>query len=90
MTLWNIIRDWFVVYIWGGVSSEGTSYATNVVGTNLNSSDFTLEIGSLTLNLGDWLSTTSTILCLALLVYAVILFLIWLFKFVSGLLLLKR
>ena len=35
MLLWDIIRDWFVMNIWGGVTSNGDSYNT-VVG-NLTS-----------------------------------------------------
>ena len=36
MTLWNIIRDWFVQYVWGGVSSQGDYFSTNIIGTVFN------------------------------------------------------
>ena len=30
MVLWDIIRDWFVVYVWGGYTSTGTYYGLSI------------------------------------------------------------
>lgn len=82
MMLWDIIRDWFVQYIFGGTLSNG-----DIVNGNLGSfmfqgfSDGGLDTSSLYLplnassldgniigvSLGDWLSTTATIIMVVLL-----------------------
>lgn len=36
MTLWNIIRDWFVAYVWGGVDSQGNYFNANIIGSVFN------------------------------------------------------
>ena len=36
MTLWNIIRDWFVEYVWGGVNSQGDYFTQNIIGEVFN------------------------------------------------------
>ena len=62
--LWNIIRDWFVQYIFGGVDSLGTTYNLPI-GEHLDNFD---TITTLNIGLGDWLSTTATIITLVLLI----------------------
>lgn len=79
MMIWDIIRDWFVMNIWGGLASNYQSYG-GFVGLFYNSSQGTdtgltndtfvpvKVIASQSvrdyISLGDWLSTTSTIIIL--------------------------
>lgn len=39
MTLWNIIRDWFVINIFGGYASSGVYYTQNIIGQNMTYAD---------------------------------------------------
>ena len=46
--LWNIIRDWFVMYIFGGMSSRGDYYggtlgSLNIVETNLSDTEASIH-----------------------------------------------
>lgn len=104
MTLWNLIRDFFVENIFGGILSNGHEIE-NFVGlgyhtesldgkelyTNtmmLKLGDYSEFYGDLKLNsisLGDWLSTTFTIITLILLVIFLIIFVKWIFKVFAGL-----
>lgn len=88
MAIWNMIRDFLVQYIFGGVTSNGDTF-TGVVGDNLDTSNVSFEIGNNTINMGDWLSTTTTIIILCIFVIILFLLLKWLFKTISGLILLK-
>ena len=81
-TLYNIIRDFLVSTIFGGTLSNGNVVADNIIGTNLNTSNFEVLTD---VSLGDWLSTTGTIICLVLLIVCIGLFLRWLFRLTSGL-----
>lgn len=110
MTLWNLIRDFFVQHIFGGFSSNGDWYTQNVLGFINNShvdsyavdtgeyqflkiSDMMIYSGEDSvinipqyISLGDWLSTTFTIITLVLLVIFLYIFVKWIFKLFSGLL----
>lgn len=108
-TLWNIIRDFFVQYIFGGQTSNGTNFNANRLG-NL----YIIENGSVNGNaiastgkfgfffdnlggnymvgeahwfmpLGDWLSTTATIITLCAICFFLFLFVRWLFRLTAGL-----
>ena len=80
--IWDIIRDWFVMNIWGGMTSSyqyyepklGYAFSSNGE-TTLNTNSALVKIGFAFRNngtivedvympLGDWLSTTSTIIIL--------------------------
>lgn len=106
MTLWDIIRDWFVSHIWGGLASNG-SYHSGLIGTitdgdNLGNygeaysdslfipinayydTDYTGTASYIAI--GDWLSTTSTIIVLCAMCFFLFLVVRWLFRLTSGLL----
>lgn len=106
MTLWNIIRDFFVHYVFGGLSSDGRFFGSNVgfaafwdsegaAGSQegISTEFFGLPIGntyyydfdyvrSTYLSMGDWLSTTATIIVLVGLFIAITLLIISLFKWI--------
>lgn len=84
MMLWNIIRDFFVQYIFGGYDSQEVVYSAGLgqiqtyIGGNMDEdyfggvNDCWYKIGQLGeteifTTLGDWLSTTATIITLILL-----------------------
>lgn len=107
MMLWDIIRDFYVEYIFGGVNSSGIPYICNygdilcyengVLDDDiiLTSTERLWTIStnpdgySYVMSSGDWLSTTFTIITLILFVFFLYVFLRWLFKVVSGLILLR-
>lgn len=100
--LWDIIRDFFVQYIFGGYLSNGDFYygmighanIYNVNGSWVDSIDvdtlvYTTNIGvvdgyssndSAFISLGDWLSTTFTIITLCLICFFFLKLTIYLFK----------
>lgn len=107
--LWDIIRDFFVTYIFGGNASSGLFYTgffgqffcvdssgsqvdtlntatldTYVKLDNFLISDFDANT-YLYICVGDWLSTTFTIITLILICYMFLRITIWLFKFGAGL-----
>lgn len=101
MTLWNIIRDWFVINIWGGYTSEDILYL-NTIGKILRddageedyflgtTDDLFFKVGQHIyvtdyISIGDWLSTTSTIIVLIALCFFFFLMVRWLFRLTSGL-----
>ena len=84
MEIFTLIRDGFVSQIWGGVDSAGNTYSA-VIGDNLTSTGYTFTIGDNTISMSDWLSTTSTIIVIALMVFALGLLLIGLFRLFRGL-----
>ena len=81
--MWDIIRDYLVQYFFGGTTSTGQTFA-NTIGNNLNSSSMTLDIGNSSIALGDYLSTTATIIILVLFAVALYLLIKWVFKLVQG------
>lgn len=99
--LWDVIRDFFVQYVFGGMTSDLRSFAGYVGNvTSIDNGDVLLTTDSLALPmggfdamnselfgyiyLGDWLSTTATIITLCLLLFAVFLGIKFLFKLVAG------
>lgn len=101
MMLWDLIRDFFVQFIFGGYSSSGDYFggllghifiSGNITNTDMDaySSDVLTPIGNVLiegelpdvgwLSIGDWLSTTATIIILCLLIFVFIKITIWLFK----------
>lgn len=79
--LWNIIRDWFVQYIFGGVDSLGNTHNLPL-GENLDNFD---AISTLNIGMGDWLSTTATIITLVLLIIMLLSLVRFIVRQVSGL-----
>lgn len=107
--LWDVIRDFFVMYIFGGCTSNSVFYGgffgsftilsddgveetfsyfpfTNSFGFKI-SNTVTTDYGDMLnyISVGDWLSTTFTIITLILICYMFLRLIIWLFKFSSGL-----
>lgn len=103
--LWDIIRDWFVMYIWGGTTSNhitsngflGFFYETGSMSSweGTGTGEVMIKIGSMVdggndtiyeyMCLGDWLSTTSTIIVLIAICVALFLVVRYLFRLTSGL-----
>lgn len=89
MTLWNLIRNFFVEHVFGGftvvngtvrpISGNMVYYDNGII----DSRSYFLSNG---ISLGDWLSTTFTIITLVLLVMFLYIFVKWIFKLFSGLL----
>ena len=99
LVLWDIIRDWFVQFVWGGLDSTGELY-TGVIGGGewvdgigqlpgyyefYDTQSLTFQIGNINISLGDWLSTTSTIIVLALMCLFFYLMIRYMFRLTSGL-----
>ena len=84
MNIFVLIRDWFVQQIWGGVDSVGDTYSATI-GDNLSSTQLSFNIGDYSLSLSDWLSTTSTIVVVALLCVALGCLCVGLFRLFRGL-----
>lgn len=103
MTLWNIIRDFFVQYFFGGLDSQGREFGSSMGGgydaqqslTPFDTTYFCFKFsniyednsGSQTVfySIGDWLSTTMTIITLIALAFFLFLVVRWLFKLTAGL-----
>ena len=86
--LWDIIRDWFVQYVWGGISSTNVTFGGHIGSINnglTQTNNLMLKIGDYSLSLGDWLSTTSTIIVLVLMCAFLFLVVRYLFRLTSGL-----
>ena len=96
--LFDIIRDFFVEHVFGGYKSSGGAVYCKLgsgrfLGTPSNSVysiDLPIDIGnSNALCLGDWLSTTATIITLVGIVVCAFLFIRWIFKVCSNSILLR-
>lgn len=96
--IWDYIRDFFVQYIFGGYTSNevgyggviGQDYTTALdIGFNFGESDSSGNFSAQLLTLGDWLSTTATIICMVLISICFILLVRWIFKAVASAFLLK-
>lgn len=88
MSLWTLIRDFFVSHFFGGYTSDGTSYIMPI-GQYFNTQQVIVYkdlSGNVSLSLGEWLSTTFTIITLVLIVFFLYLSVKWIFKLFSGLL----
>lgn len=107
VVLWNIIRDWFVTYIFGGVTSTLEFYS-GFLGSIYNGSpdyyedmtniNYYVNVGGLEdfgettnvfLSLGDWLSSTATIITLVALCFALAFFIRWIFRVFSNAIILR-
>lgn len=96
MAIWNLLRDFFVQYIFGGYTSTGEIYS-GVIGSQQNTQNIFVAADNIVdssgnvvnLSIGDYLSTTATIITLVVFVGILFLFLKWLFKVISGFILLK-
>lgn len=82
MTLWNIIRDFFIQYIFGGTASTGVAYNDNIIGGEINTNNYAI-LNDITL--GNWLSTTATIIVLIGICLSIWHFVRWLFRLTAGL-----
>lgn len=101
-TLWNIIRDFFVRFVFGGSDSLGVNYNGFVIGRGVDDTlnYYVLDTNTYYLSfngfndfnessvnyfaMGDWLSTTATIITLVALFIGITMLTIKLFKFVSN------
>lgn len=105
MTLWNIIRDFFVEHVFGGINSA-QRYFNGTLGAFVRSDNNAVQVGSITnvfvpisargngveyiaMNVGDWLSTTATIATLIIILVVIACFIRWIFKVCSNSLLLR-
>ena len=88
MSLWDLIRDFFVQHVFGGTTYDGFSYDFNI-GGGLFTSDllFTINGGQneVYLSIGDWLSTTATIISITIIVVLCAMFIYKIVKLVGGL-----
>lgn len=101
--IWDIIRDWFVMNIWGGTTSEAYDYyaylgrayiygngseITNtydiMVPVKLFNSNYGADVNYI--SLGDWLSTTSTIIVLVAVCVGLFFLTRYFFRMFAGLL----
>lgn len=96
MTLWNIIRDFFVEFIFGGTLSTGEAVSDNFFGRFLvpTGNNYTMDtstnttwfnVGSHYINFGDWASTLATIVFMILVLVLFYCIARWLFRVASGL-----
>lgn len=97
--LWDVIRDFFVQYVFGGYLSNGQSVAApisrygGVASTTTNTyveMGLNNPTGVMKMPIGDWLSTTATIITLCLLFFAAVKFVIWLTKYFAGVISMRR
>lgn len=84
MMLWDIIRDFFVEHIFGGVTSTGNIFAPTIM-SGKTTLDPVFNIGGLSISLADWLSTTATIIMLVLLLIMLLSLVRFVIRQVSGL-----
>lgn len=105
MNLFTIIRDWYVQYVWGGCLSSGNQVNTGYFGRVIYGSTeeripfsalFVKVDGYFTgkgefqyMHIGDWLSTTSTIITMIVMLICFAYFIRWIFKVSSNMLLLR-
>ena len=101
----DLVRDWFVVYVFGGVTSDLQHAYGGLIGHFAgedfgNSADMTTDnfsfllqnvgcmddewAGPMYLSLGDWLSTTATIITMVMICIALFLFSRWLIKEITN------
>lgn len=105
--LFDIIRDFFVLHVWGGRLANGTAVntwigngvakdGTSVFGVNCNSIAVPIKAWSINnskeiayITIGDWLSTTSTIITMVVILVCIAFFIRWIFKVCSNAILLR-
>lgn len=102
MSLWDLIRDFFVQHVFGGLLSNGVQVG-GYVGTLIYgdyyyseafTTDYYVSLGGyfqgndaevLAISLGDWLSTTATIISITIIVVLCCLFVYKIVKLIGGL-----
>ena len=97
--LWDLIRDFFVEHIFGGYNSNGVN-SPALVGWLYNHNDdevidwytndyyvinFENDGNTYSLSMGDWLSTTATIISITIIVVLCCLFVYKIVKLIGGL-----
>lgn len=100
--LFNTIRDFFVEHIFGGATYDGRVFNPhigqnqtnhNVIGLNgiavTNPSVVMADSQTLRMSVADWLSTTATIVSMIVILILICLFIRWIFKVVSGAIILR-
>ena len=87
--LWDVVRDFFVQHIFGVVDSAGTQFAGKI-GSSMSNVDDVFHVGTATISMGDWLSTTASVVVLIALSFVAFRFVWWLTKVVGGLLCFRR
>lgn len=107
--IWNLIRDFYVQYIFGGVDSSRSVFEGFFIGGlynkenpnyyELDTSNFYIPLNGYEsidefsidyISFGDWLSTTATIITMIAFVIGIIAFMVWLFKLVGNLIMLRN
>ena len=95
--LWDLIRDFFVMHVFGGVASDEQSYSTfwgfafgDYDGGYLGENIIALELKDVngqivSVNFADWLSTTATIISISIIVVLCCLFVYKIIKLIGGL-----
>lgn len=101
--IWDFIRDFLVQYVFGGTLSDGTfsngcfvtlnsdgdALTTSNIGFKLPFIDNAAGYESITINIGDWLSTTATIIIMCLIVFLFVMLVRWVYKTVVSAFLLR-
>lgn len=92
--LWDLIRDFFVQHVFGGSLSDGETFFDHFLGVDLNSGGIVTlgyqvglddDLHPVYLTLGDWLSTTATIISITIIVVLCCLFVYKIIKLIGGL-----
>lgn len=74
--LWNTVRDFYVRYLFGGTDSAGTVFNKVSFGS-VPTTSFNVDVGDNSVSMGDWLSSTLTIITFALFVFVIVLVIRW-------------
>lgn len=97
--MWDLIRDFFVQYIFGGMDSTGELFMGAIGQGDYNegvgvlpgyydtiyNTDLHFEIGGISISLADWLSTTATICVMVLICVFLYMILRYAFRLTAGL-----
>lgn len=94
--LWDLIRDFFVMHVFGGYASNGLNYECSIGTLWYAEGEEGEEILSITtlfnldntgyqISMGDWLSTTATIISITIIVVLCCLFIYKIIKLIGGL-----
>ena len=101
MMLWDIIRDFFVQYVFGGIDSNEHFYETmfgfghgfndgaeeieytNAIFVKLDNF-LSTDFDGVSVNIGDYLSTTFTIITLVIMFIVMCLLVRWCFRVMKG------
>lgn len=92
--LWDLIRDFFVIHVFGGVTSEMISYGgfmgSDTEGDYWYTNTLPVKLGQYGSNefpntFGDYLSTTATIISITIIVVLCCLFIYKIVRLIGGL-----